>query len=239
MKAGRGMDKEKYLQSWNDDNVVHFFASNRKSLTDVYPSERHFLDTYLKSDMKVLDYGCATGGFCNILNNTYQLSPENYWGVDQSPRMIEVARKLYIAAHFDTHLSKIQQENIRFDLVFSFGVLHMTFDWEEILQALYSLSLKYLIFDLRVINVGPTVEDISRSFQTLGKVKSENGQDAIPLNVPYIVLNQQDLGNRLNRIFGKDDAILRYGYKHPVSETVTSPYNEVEMTAFCVIKQAH
>jgi len=232
------MDKKKYLQSWNDENIVHFFASNRKNIADVYPSERHFLDKFLRSNMKVLDYGCAVGGFCNILNSAYQLSPENYWGVDQSPQMIQMAQKLYAAAHFDTHLFKIQQKNMKFDMVFSFGVHHMTFDWEEILQALYDLSLRYLIFDLRIINDAPTVEDISRSFQTLGMVKGKNEQNVIPLNVPYIVLNNQDLENRLNRIFGKNDTVLRYGYRHPVSETVTSPYNEVEMVSFCIIKQA-
>jgi SAM-dependent methyltransferase len=232
------MDKKKYLQSWNDENIVHFFASNRKTLADAYPSERHFLDKYLRSNMKVLDYGCAAGGFCNILNSAYQLSPENYWGVDQSLRMIETARQLYPSANFETNLHEMFNENIKFDLIFSFGVLHMTLEWEEILQALYDLSLKYLIFDLRVINDDPTVEDISRSFQKLGVVKGDNKQNVIPLNVPYIVLNKQDLDNRLNRIFGENDVVLRYGYRHPVSETVTSPYNEVEMAAFCVIKQA-
>lgn len=231
------MEKKKYLQSWNDENIVNFFASNRKHLADVYPSERHFLDKYLKSNMKVLDYGCAAGGFCSILNRAYQLPLQNYWGVDQSPQMIQMAQKLYNEAHFDTHLSKIQKENAKFDLVFSFGVCHMTFDWEAILQTLYDLSLKYVIFDLRVINDDPTVEDISRSFQTLGVVNGENGQNAAPLKVPYIVLNKQDMDNRLNRIFNENDAVLRYGYRHPVSETVTSPYSEVEMAAFCVIKQ--
>lgn len=231
------MNQEKYLQNWDGEEVVHFFASNRNNVADVYPSERHFLDKYLKSNMKVLDYGCAAGGFCNILNKAYNVPFENYWGIDQSWQMIQMAQKLYPAAHFDTSLSKIQQESIGFELVFSFGVLHMTFDWENILQSLYNLSSKYLIFDLRVTSTGPTVEDLSKSFQTLGYADDDNLQSGlIPLNVPYIILNQHDMDSRLNRIFGKEDMLLCHSYNHSVSETVTSPYSDVEMSAFCLIK---
>ena len=225
-----------YLKSWDDESIVAFFSTNRQSIEDVYPSERYFLDKYLRPDMKVLDYGCAAGGFSHILHSAYSVPPENFWGIDQSQRMISAARKTYRASHFGTQLSEVQKKDLKFDLVFSFGVLHMTLDWEKILRALYDLSLKYVIFDLRVVDDGPTIEDISRSFQTLGHVKNGNEQGA-PLNVPYIVLNRSDLNDRLNGIVGKDDVILRYGYRHPVSETVTSPYKEVDMEAFCLIKR--
>lgn len=234
---GSVMDKDKYLKSWDNENVVKYFASNRNTLTDVYPSERYFLDKYLNSDMKVLDYGCAAGGFCNILNTAYNISLNNYWGVDQSLKMVEMARSFYKKAHFSTSISEVIKDNIKFDLVFSFGVLHMTFDWEKILRALYDLTLKYMIFDLRVVDDKPTIEDISRSYQTLGSLEAGNDQDDAALKVPYVVLNKQDLAKRLDKIFKKSDSMFRYGYYHPVSETVNSPYESVEMVAFCVVKQ--
>lgn len=228
------MDDKRYLASWENENVIRFFTSNRNTPADVYPSEKHFLDKYLKPDMTVLDYGCATGGFCNILEIAYHVPPENYRGMDQSSKMIDAARLLYPRANFYTRISQIQEENQRFDLVFSFGVLHMTLDWEEILRRLYDLSSRYLIFDLRITQDGPSIEDISQSYQTLA---DDDDQDGVHTRVPYIVVNRADLERRFAEVFKGNPRILEYGYSHPVSETVTSPYNEVAMIVFCVIKE--
>lgn len=221
-----------YLKSWNDETVLQFFASNRRRIEDVYPSEKLFLDKYLTPDMTVLDYGCAAGGFSNILHTAYHVSPGNFWGVDQSPQMIKIAKDLYPESHFATDLSAIRERKLIFDLVFSFGVLHMTYDWEIILRDLFELSGKYLIFDLRIVDEGPSIEDITKSFQTLAGGKEENR--AI---VPYVILNRSDLENRLKAIFG-NHKMDRYGYVHSVSESVTSLYEKVEMAAFCVIKDS-
>ncbi|VEN74486.1 conserved hypothetical protein [Candidatus Desulfarcum epimagneticum] len=230
------MDK-KYLKCWNDEQVVNFFISNRKYIEDVYPSEKYFLDEYLQPGMRALDYGCAAGGFCNILKNGYHLPYSNYWGVDQSFQMIETARQLYPRANFETDLNEIFKKKMKFDLVFSFGVLHMTFNWEKILHNLYHLASKYLIFDLRIITGETTIENIDQSFQTLSFNKATSGEEIECLNVPYIILNNQDVENRLSKIYKKRDRLLRYSYTRPVSETVTSPYSEVEMTSFCIIKR--
>jgi len=225
------MSSKDYLKSWNDETVLEFFASNRRRIEDVYPSEKFFLDKYLKPDMTVLDYGCAAGGFSNILHTAYHVLPGNFWGVDQSSQMIRIAKDLYPDSHFDTNLSLIREKKLKFDMVFSFGVLHMTYDWESILQDLYDLSAKYLLFDLRIIDDGPSIEDIVRSFQVLAGDKDENR--AI---VPYIILNRFDLASRLKKIFGDTRNIVHHAYVHSVSETVTSVYEKVEMAAFCVTK---
>lgn len=222
---------DRYNEHWNREEVVQFFAANRNKGEDLYPSEQYFLDRFMTEEMIVLDFGCAAGGFTQVLRQRYQLPENHYWGVDQSSQMVNKARSLYHKAHFNTSLNNLPSSF--FDLVYSFGTLHMTLEWENLIKQLYDLTRRYLIFDLRVTKDHSTVEDLATSFQTLNffDQKIEAG------NVPYVVVNEEDCTQRLRRFMGKHDQILTYGYQHRVSQTVTSPFESVHMMVYCIIKQ--
>ena len=89
------------------------------------------------------------------------------------------------------------------------------------------------MFALRLTKNGPTVEDITQSYQTL---RYFDGQEDAG-RVPYVVVNDHEALDTLHSVIGKGKEILRYGYEHPVGATVTSPYTKVFMIAFCIVRK--
>ncbi|MBF0290072.1 MAG: class I SAM-dependent methyltransferase [SAR324 cluster bacterium] len=224
-----------YHSNWDDKKIVQHFLSSRNKEEDLYPSEKYFLDKFLTKEMRVLDYGCAAGGFVDILSKRYQLPEINYWGVDISPQMIRVAESAHPQSHFELGLSKIQSAGERFDLIYSFGTFHMTFDWRVILKNLYLISRQYLIFDVRLTKTGKTVEDISQSYQKLNFFNEELDTG----DVPYIILNEEEFYTYLQSVIEENDEVLTHGYEHSVSHSVTSLYQKIDMMSICVIKKTN
>ena len=222
-----------YIKSWSSEGVVRYFSFNRNKEADVYNSEKYFLDRFMRSNMSVLDFGCAAGGFLNVLTSVYGIEEKNYHGVDATPEMLAVARRRFPLAKFHISLEPLLEQNCSFDFVYSFGVLHMILDWKENIERLYSLTSKYLGFDLRIYKDGPTIQDIKKSYQTLQYFEGQKNAG----RVPYVILNDHEALATLNAIMQKDDELLQYGYENAVSETVTSPYKKVYMTSFCIVKK--
>ena len=110
-------DKDKILiKTYKDYNAIaEKFSSARRN---VWP-EFDFLFKDVKKDERVLDLGCGNGRFCENLKNT------NYTGIDNSEKLIEIARKNYKGVDFRiaSALDIPFKEN-EFDKVFSFAVLH-------------------------------------------------------------------------------------------------------------------
>ena len=227
------MKTEDYKKSWAIEDVVRYFSCNRNKEADLYDSEKYFLDKFMKPGMSVLDFGCAAGGFLNVLSRTYGIDENDYHGVDVTPEMIAVARQKFPIANFHTSLEPMLEQSFSYDFVYSFGVLHMTLNWMRNIEKLYRLTRKYFVFDLRVIKDGPTIQDINRSYQTL---KYFEGQKTAG-RVPYVVLSDHEARTALNSIMARGDELFVYGYENSVSETVTSPYTKVFMTSFCIVKQ--
>ncbi|HOI59708.1 MAG TPA: class I SAM-dependent methyltransferase [Candidatus Pacearchaeota archaeon] len=110
-------DKDKILiKTYKDYNAIaEKFSSARRNVW----SEFDFLFKDVKKDERVLDLGCGNGRFCENLKNT------NYTGIDNSEKLIEIARKNYKGVDFRiaSALDIPFKEN-EFDKVFSFAVLH-------------------------------------------------------------------------------------------------------------------
>lgn len=110
-------DKDKILiKTYKDYNAIaEKFSSARRN---VWP-EFNFLFKDVKKDERVLDLGCGNGRFYENLKNT------NYTGIDNSEKLIEIARRNYRGVDFRiaSALDIPFKEN-EFDKVFSFAVLH-------------------------------------------------------------------------------------------------------------------
>lgn len=221
-----------YHEGWSNSDIVGYYSKNRNTFEQVYKSERYFLDHYLKPGMKVLDFGCAAGGFLDVLLMNYGIQQKDYYGIDISHTMIETAREKFPNAQFFQNLEYLSQKKGFFDFVYSFGVLHVNLDWRDIIRRLYALSRKFFVFDLRIIKAGSTIENISESYQLL---KFSDNQKENP-RVPYIIVNDRDVHEFLKDVISKNDSIKRYGYNHSVSDTVHSPYKMVDMQVFCIHK---
>lgn len=217
---------------WASPDSVDFFAANRRTIAEVYASEKHFLDLFLAPQMSVLDFGCAAGGFAAILADTYGIDPKHYCGVDATAEMLAIARRRFPETRFLTSLSPLLAEGQTFDFVFSFGVLHMVLDWRRHLADLVRLTGRYLVFDLRLVQQGQSIEDPRRSCQVL----RYGGTDGRAGKVPYVIVNADEAQKTIGALMEPGDRLVRHGYRHPVGETVVSPLSVVDMTCFCLIK---
>jgi len=81
---------ERNYREWLHSNVVNFYTKHRDKVKDLYESEKFFLPDILFLGAKVLDIGCAAGGFYNIMCNLQ--SKIEYVGIDISHILIKKAK---------------------------------------------------------------------------------------------------------------------------------------------------
>ena len=135
--------------AWSLPRVVDFFATHRTGTADVYASERFFIEPRLKPGIRVLDVGCAQGGFASVLAE--HLTDFEYTGVDISADMIAAAR----ARHPKHAFHQVDEGTLgpardrQFDLVLVLGILHLHEKWRDTLAAAWGATAGSLIFDLR------------------------------------------------------------------------------------------
>jgi len=227
----RKKDKLAYSDAWSKENAVKFYSSHRNSLDEVYKSEKYFLSEILEPKCSVLDLGCAAGGFYNIFKKME--STLSYTGVDISPDMIKKAQLLNPDVPFYVSKgSELLFNDRSFDVVFCSGALHMTFDWRDVLKEGWRVTKKYFVFDVRLTENVPTIEDIDISYEKIAFFDEWDGSTI----VPYIILNVRDFLQSLQK-FNPAPALQKfYGYYHPVSDMTISPERQVCMTMCCLAK---
>ena len=151
------MFNDNQIIGWNQDDVVDYFKNNRRSYNQLYDSEKYFInDNLIQQTSSILDVGCASGGFNTIfrkLNNNI-----SYYGVDVSEKNIEYAK--YYFKHSNNSnfylysgksLFEIETiKNIKFDLSFCSGLLHLIDNWSNLFTEIIYLSKKYVLIDFRV-----------------------------------------------------------------------------------------
>ncbi len=100
------------------NQIAEVFSSTRK----YWWRDLNFIRKYLKSEGKVLDFGCGNGRLVDFLEGT----DLDYVGVDTSQKLIEIASKKYPEKSF----VQIENEKVlpfddgEFDMVFSIAVFH-------------------------------------------------------------------------------------------------------------------
>jgi ubiquinone/menaquinone biosynthesis C-methylase UbiE len=220
-----------YAHAWSKKNAVKFFNTHRNTLNDVYTSEKHFLSEVIEPGCSILDLGCAAGGFFNVFS---ELEPSiTYTGIDISKEMVKTARTNHPEVDFIVSSgSSLPFKNRSFDVVFCSGAFHMTYDWREILKEGWRVAKKYFVFDVRLIEATPSIEDISKSYEKIAFYNEWDGKTI----VPYILLNVNDFLANINSLHPYPAMQKYFGYYHPVSEMTVSPVNEVCMTMCCFNK---
>lgn len=216
--------------AWSLPRVVDFFATHRTGTADVYASERFFIEPRLKPGIRVLDVGCAQGGFASVLAE--HLTDFEYTGVDISADMIAAAR----ARHPKHAFHQVDEGTLgpardrQFDLVLVLGILHLHEKWRDTLAAAWGATAGSLIFDLRETD-GPTIADKERSYMRM----DFHGGDArhAETRVPYIVLNAGEALGAARTICDGAKRLSRYGYLHAATASATTPVAEVMASVYC------
>lgn len=218
-------------EAWGMPGVLDFFNTARGTSAQVYESEWVFLTQLIRPGLRVLDVGCAQGGFASVLAE--HLQDFSYTGVDVNAAMIERARARHPAHRFEVvpegDLAVLGER--RFDVVLVLGILHLHERWRATLAAAWARTAGALLFDLREI-AGPTVEDRERSWfqMDFGGGDDRHRQTRLPYNL----INSAEALSFVRATCPEARRVSQYGYLHPVSGSARVPVTEVMANVWCV-----
>ena len=217
-------------KAWSQTNAIEYYAKYRQEVTDLYPSERVFLPRVLFPGAKVLDVGCASGGFFNIMRS---LEPKiDYTGIDMAEPAIELAKEKYPEARFlATDGVGIPFEDGTFDLVHCTSVLVIEPRYKELLREMYRVSNRFVLVDIRLLKNLGSQQGIDQSRY---RIQFEGEFEGT--TVPYVVCDADEVVNYILELDPKPKALRGTGYFHNVSEMAETAFSEVCMTILLIQK---
>ena len=217
-------------KAWSQPSAIDFYYKHRHEVSDLYPSEQVFLPRVLFPGIKVLDVGCASGGFFNIMRT---LEPAiEYTGIDLVETAIDLARQRYPEARFDvTDGMAIPFDDGTFDLVHCTSVLNNEPRYQELWNEMYRVSNRFVLADMRLLkDIGGqgSGQDSLYTIQFEGQA-----QEAV---VPYVVSDADEVINFLLTLNPRPQAVRGTGYFHEVSDLANIPYSQVCMSLLLLEK---
>jgi len=152
-----------HYDTWGAQDTVQEFAT--KSVDDFFASETHHIKKIIHNISSVLDVGCASGKFIDLLRDL-GTDPE-YVGIDITASNIESAKHIYPSASFH-HINALDYTSEKtFDLVNATGVCQHEPAYEKLIEKMVALSHKYVLFDLKLAAIDDHI--IDRSIASAGE----------------------------------------------------------------------
>lgn len=144
---------------WDDADAVDRFAA--KQAEDFFRTETRFLAPIAGTLGSVLDVGCASGRFMELLASLG--ARPAYTGIDISPGQVASARALYPAATF--HLGNALDLAIEggFDLVNATGVMQHEPRFAALIARMIGWSRRFVLFDVKLSALDEDIVDIARA----------------------------------------------------------------------------
>ena len=136
-------------KEWSNHSAIDFYSKNRHEISDLYPSEKVFLPRVLFPGAKVLDVGCASGGFFNIMRS---FEPHiEYTGIDLSDTAVAMATERYPEAKFMVTTGfRLPFQDNDFDIVHCTSVFNNEPNYQEMLEEMYRVSNRFVLVDIRL-----------------------------------------------------------------------------------------
>ncbi len=214
-------------KEWSNQSAIDYYSENRHEISDLYPSETIFLPRVLFPGAKVLDVGCASGGFFNIMRS-YEAHIE-YTGVDLSERAVELAKERYPEATFIvTEGFELVFANNTFDVVHCTSVFNNEPNYQAMLQEMYRVSNRFVLMDIRLL------KGIGRQAESVYNIQFNS--EGVEANVPYVVNDADEVANFVLQLDPKPKALRGTGYFHQVAKEAETPHDEVCMSLFLIQK---
>ena len=214
-------------KEWSNQSAIDYYSENRHEISDLYPSETIFLPRVLFPGAKVLDVGCASGGFFNIMRS-YEAHIE-YTGVDLSERAVELAKERYPEATFIvTEGFELVFANNTFDVVHCTSVFNNEPNYQAMLQEMYRVSNRFVLMDIRLL------KGIGRQAESVYNIQFNS--EGVEAKVPYVVNDADEVANFVLRLDPKPKALRGTGYFHQVAKEAETPHDEVCMSLFLIQK---
>ena len=217
-------------KAWSQPSAIDYYSKHRHEVSDLYPSERVFLPRVLFPGIKVLDVGCASGGFFNIMR---ALEPTiDYTGIDIAEPAVDLARRTYQEARFEVADGvTIPFDDGTFDLVHCTSVLVIEPRYQEVWKEMYRVTSRFVLADMRLlkdIEGHGGLQDSHYRIQFDGQE-----QEAV---VPYVVSDADEVISFLLDLEPRPRALRGTGYFHEVSEMADTCYSQVCMSILLVEK---
>ena len=214
-------------KEWSNQSAIDYYSENRHEISDLYPSETIFLPRVLFPGAKVLDVGCASGGFFNIMRS-YEAHIE-YTGVDLSERAVELAKERYPEATFIvTEGFELVFANNTFDVVHCTSVFNNDPNYQAMLQEMYRVSNRFVLVDIRLL------KGIGRQAESVYNIQFNS--EGVEAKVPYVVNDADEVANFVLQLDPKPKALRGTGYFHQVAKEAETPHDEVCMSLFLIQK---
>ena len=216
--------------AWGQASALDFYSKHRHEASDLYPSEQVFLPRVLFPGAKVLDIGCASGGFFNIMRS---MEPTiEYVGMDLVADAIKLAQNRYPEARFMLADGfEIPFDDGHFDLVHCTSVLNNEPRYQELLPEMYRVSNRFVLTDMRLLKNLETMENTGPFYYDI-QFEGES-QEA---TVPYVVNDADEVINYLLGLEPRPQALRGTGYFHTVSPMARIPFTEVCMSILLIQK---
>lgn len=222
-------------ESWNTSDVVSYFDSNRINIDDIYPSEYFFLENVLHENVKILDIGCAQGGFSHAIGQ--KLSNFSYTGVDISENMIKQAKINYPQHNFyhieendDYAILDSNGDDECFDITLVLGILHLHETWRETIKKAWSKTSSIMILDLRVVSE-ETIEDKEKSYFKMNFNGDKSDYSRV---LPYNLINSSEALSTIQSLCAEAKKISFFGYSQAVSASAVCPVDNVFANVYCI-----
>ena len=217
-------------KAWSQPSAIDYYSKHRHEVSDLYPSERVFLPRVLFPGIKVLDVGCASGGFFNIMR---ALEPTiDYTGIDIAEPAVDLARRTYQEARFEVADGvTIPFDDGTFDLVHCTSVLVIEPRYQEVWKEMYRVTSRFVLADMRLLKDIEGQGGLQDSHYRIQFDGPE--QEAV---VPYVVSDADEVISFLLDLEPRPRALRGTGYFHEVSEMADTCYSQVCMSILLVEK---
>lgn len=208
-------------KAWSQPSVVDHYAEHRRNPDDMYPFERVFLPRVLFPGAKVLDVGCASGGFFNIMRS---IEPTiDYTGIDIAEPSIKVARERYPEARFEvTDGLTIPFADGEFDLVHSTGVLVIEPRYRELITEMYRVNNRFVIVDMRLLKDARNMEEVRKA-----RYRIQFGGEFEGVTVPYAICDADEVVDFMLTLDPSPQAVRGTGHFEYVGEFTDTSISEV------------
>jgi len=214
-------------EEWSNQSAIDYYYQNRHEVSDLYPSEKVFLPRVLFPGATVLDVGCASGGFFNIMRS-FEPNIE-YTGIDLSERAVELARERYPEATFVlTEGFELPFDDNSFDLVHCTSVFNNEPNYQAMIKEMYRVSDRFVVVDIRLLKGIGNVRESVYNIQF--------GGDGVEATVPYVVNDADEVANFILQLEPKPKALRGTGYFHQVAKEAAATDGEVCMAILLVQK---
>ena len=217
-------------KAWSESSAIDYYSRRRHEVSDLYPSEKVFLPRVLFPGAKVLDVGCASGGFYNIMRS---LEPRiEYTGIDIAEPAIELAKEMYPEARFQvTGGLEIPFDDNSFDIVHCTSVLVVEPRYKEVLAEMYRVSNRFVLVDMRLLKDIGDYQDLEQSYYRI-----QFDHEVEQAKVPYVVSDADDVANFMVGLEPRPKALRATGYFHEVTPMADTAFDRVCMTIFLIQK---